>query len=135
MATPEPKIPLPKGWSNHVQLAVLHVVALARTAITAVRGSVAQTGSSLERLRAELDAALEENALLREELRLKDLRMSRVRSRRRPHFRPVERLAILALRAARGWSKREKNIHQSSPTMPRFVQRRPSLDSARWIRS
>jgi len=105
--TTEPKISLPKGWSQHVQLAILHVVALARTAITAARGCVAKTGSSAELLRAELDAAHEENTLLREEIRLKDLRMSRVPSRRRPHFRPIERLVILALRAARGWSKRE----------------------------
>ncbi len=33
--------------------------------------------------------------------------MSRVRPRRRPHYRAVERMAILELRAARGWSRRQ----------------------------
>ena len=42
---------------------------------------------------------------LREELSLKDLRMGRVKPRRRPHYRGVERLRTLALKAARGWSK------------------------------
>ena len=103
----ETKIPLPKGWSKHVQLAIVHVVSLARVALVAARGRVAEDGSIADRLRAELDAAREEIALLREEMRLKDLRMSRVPTRRRPYFRPAERLAILQLRAARGWSKRE----------------------------
>jgi hypothetical protein len=45
-----------------------------------------------------------ELALLREELRIKDARMERVPPHRRPHYPAVERLAILELRAARGWS-------------------------------
>ncbi len=89
--TTEPKVPLPKGWSKHIQLAILHVVALARVAITAARGRVEKNGSSTERQRAELDAAHEENARLREELRLKDLRMGRVPSRRRPRRSRVSR--------------------------------------------
>jgi len=43
-------------------------------------------------------------ALLREELRIKDARMERVPPRHRPHYSAIERLAILELRAARGWS-------------------------------
>ena len=43
-------------------------------------------------------------ALLREELRIKDARLERVPPHRRPHYPAVERLAILELRAARGWS-------------------------------
>src|SRR5207249_9976980 len=42
--------------------------------------------------------------LLREESRIKDVRMDQIRPQRRPHYPPVERLAILELRAARGWS-------------------------------
>jgi transposase InsO family protein len=45
-----------------------------------------------------------EIALLREELRLKDARMAAIRPPRRPHYRPVQRMGILELRAQRGWS-------------------------------
>jgi len=41
---------------------------------------------------------------LGEELRIKDARMERVPPHHRPHYPAVERLAILELRAARGWS-------------------------------
>jgi transcriptional regulator with XRE-family HTH domain len=47
----------------------------------------------------------EEMLLLKDELRLKDARMSRIPAQRRPHHLPTERLAILELRAARGWSQ------------------------------
>ena len=42
--------------------------------------------------------------MLRSELELKDARMARIAAERRPHYAPDERLAILTLRAARGWS-------------------------------
>jgi len=35
---------------------------------------------------------------------IKDARMERLPAQRRPHYPPIERLAILELRAARGWS-------------------------------
>jgi putative transposase len=37
-------------------------------------------------------------------MRLKDARMARIAAHRRPFYQPTERLAILELRAARGWS-------------------------------
>lgn len=43
-------------------------------------------------------------SLLREELRLKDTRIAQIAPQRRPHYGPVERMAVLELRAARGWS-------------------------------
>src|SRR5262249_17949111 len=50
------------------------------------------------------DQLQQEVALLREEIRIKDARMARIPPGRRPHYQPVERLAILELRAARSWS-------------------------------
>jgi len=41
---------------------------------------------------------------LREELRIKDARMASIPAHQRPFYRPPERLAILELKAARGWS-------------------------------
>jgi transposase-like protein len=45
-----------------------------------------------------------EIVLLREELDTKDGRWGRLSSRRRPHYTPVQRLRILQVKAARGWS-------------------------------
>jgi transposase InsO family protein len=42
--------------------------------------------------------------LLREEMRIKDFRMAQIPPQKRPRYRPQERMAILELRAARGWS-------------------------------
>ena len=51
------------------------------------------------RLKAELDRANQDIALLREEVRIKDARMARIDPHRRPHYPPVEWLAVLQLRA------------------------------------
>lgn len=74
-------IPLPKNWPRRVRLA-----------------------EENNRLRQEI-------ALLRQELRIKDARMKRISPRRRPHYPPVGRLAILELRATRGWSLAETARH------------------------
>ena len=107
MASKPPNIPLPKAWSSHIKSGILHVISLARVALVAASGRAAQSRMAHIRLRAELAEARREISQLEEELRLKDLRMSRVRPRRRPHYRAVERMAILELRAARGWSRRQ----------------------------
>ena len=56
------------------------------------------------RLKEEINRLQNEILLLREESRIKDARMVQIPRQRRPHYPPVERLAILQLRAARGWS-------------------------------
>jgi transposase len=53
---------------------------------------------------AELEQAPGEIALLREELDIKEARWSRVSSRKRPHYTPIQRMRFLQLKAARGWS-------------------------------
>lgn len=96
----KPTIRLPRQWPRHVKAGMIHAIALASTAIVAARGRVA----GRHRLRAELDRANEEIALLREELDIKDGRWRRSRTRRRPHYSPEQRMRILQLRAARGWT-------------------------------
>ena len=59
------------------------------------------------RLAGECEQLRQEVSLLREELRIKDARMARIPPRKRPHFPPCERLAILLLRASRGWTVAE----------------------------
>ncbi len=99
-----PKIPLPRGWKQHVRSAVLHIISLTQYATVYTRSWAADSTNSRVRLKAELDRANQENALLREEMRIKDARTERIDPHRRPHYPPVERMAILQLRAARGWS-------------------------------
>ena len=100
-------IRLPKAWPKSVRSAIVHVIALGRTAILYARGKAANTPLAAARLRAKLDSASAEISMLREELRIKDALMETLDPRRRPHYRPTERMSIIELRAARGWSLAE----------------------------
>ncbi len=99
-----PGILLPHGWTASVKSAVIHTIALARYAITYTRSWAAECPNARVRLRAENDRLKEQVALLREELRIKDVRMAAISPHRRPQYPPTERMAILELKAARGWS-------------------------------
>ena len=70
---------------------------------------VGQTNCSNQRVRlkAELDRAREQIALQEEEIRIKDARMACIPPNRRPTYPPTERMAILELKAARGWSLKQ----------------------------
>lgn len=91
----------PRGWTKSVNSAVLQVISLAQFSLTVARGqTIGKQGGRnvvVDRLRQEL-------ALLEEEHRLLRDRFGRLAPHKRPHYTPVERLAILELRAARGWS-------------------------------
>lgn len=93
-------IPLPSDWPKHAKSGLLQAISLASVTLSYARGRA--TGRKA--LRARLDQAESETALLREELDIKDGRWSRSKSRRRPHYTPVQRMRILQLRAARGWT-------------------------------
>ncbi len=99
-----PRIPLPKSWPRHVKSAVLHTISLAHYVIVRARGRAAGSTGSQDRLLAENERLSEECALLHEEIRIKDLRMAQIPPHKGPRYRPQERMAILELRAARGWS-------------------------------
>ena len=97
-------IPLPKKWPEHIKSAVIHTISLATTAFTVTYGWISQKTNKLARILAELDIAKREIALLKEEIRLKDKRFRRLSPRRRPYYSSIQRLQILQLKAARGWS-------------------------------
>ena len=97
-------IPLPKGWPRRVRSAVIHAISLAHYSLTATRSWAANSLNARVQLKQENDRLRQELALLLEELRIKDARMDHIPAQRRPHYPPIERLAILELRAARGWS-------------------------------
>jgi len=97
-------LPLPRGWPRRVRSAVVHVISLARTSLALTQGWASESMNHQLRRQAEDDRLLQEIQLLREEIHLKDARMEQIEPHRRPYYPPAARLAILELRAARGWS-------------------------------
>ena len=95
---------LPKGWPARIRSSTVQAISLAHFSLTFARGVAANSINRRMRLQVEVDRLRQETALLREEIRIKDVRMELVPPQRRPHYPPVERLAILELRAARGWN-------------------------------
>lgn len=101
-------IPLPKGWSKTARHAVLNVIGIVRVAMLAGREYLIQQGdvptAHIHRLKTEV-------ALLREELRILGSRWARIDPQRRPQYSAVERMAVMELRAMRGWSNAETARH------------------------
>lgn len=96
-------IPLPKGWPCRGRSAVIQVISLAHYSLIVTRSWAANSWNARVRLKQGNERLRQELALLHEETRIKDARMTRIPAHRRPHYLPTERLAILELRAARGW--------------------------------
>src|SRR5213594_5101723 len=97
-------LPLPRGWPRRVRSAVVQVISLARTSLALTQGWASESMNGQLRRRVEGDRLQGEIQLLREEIRIKDARMEQIEAHKRPHYPPTARLAILELRAARGWS-------------------------------
>ena len=98
------RLPLPRDWTSSVKFAVVQAISLASVAPTIAR-SRAAGGDRERRLQGQVDAADTEIALLREELNIKDARWSRLHSRRRPHYTPIQRMRILQVKATRRWNR------------------------------
>ncbi len=96
-----PPLPLPKNWTQKVRSAAVHAIALARLALTTALGQANSADPGSVRIARLTDEFL----LIKEEMRIKDGRMAGIHAQRRPDYLPFERLAILQLRAARGWSQ------------------------------
>lgn len=113
-----PEIPLLKSWGTHVKSALLHIIALAQYALTYSRSWAADSTNQRVRLKADNDRLTQEVAQLREEIRIKDARMAQLHPQRRPHYPPTARMAILELRASRGWSLEQaaKSLTRPSAT-------------------
>src|SRR5206468_5787202 len=99
-----PRVPLPPHWPRRVRSAVVHTISLAQTSLTQARSVAANSLNARIRLQEEINRLRQEILLLREESRIKDSRMEQIPAHRRPHYPPIERLAILEHRAARSWS-------------------------------
>lgn len=103
----QPEIPLPKGWHRYVRSAMLHVISLAQYATVYTRSWAIESLNGRVRLKAEKDQMLQELSWEREASRIRDARMARIPALRRPHYLPTERIVILELRAARGWTLKQ----------------------------
>ena len=66
---------LPKAWPKNVRVAVLHVIALAHTAIVQARSIALNSSDARTRPAGDLQGALDEIAMLEEELRIKNGRI------------------------------------------------------------
>jgi putative transposase len=95
---------LPTHWTRSVKTALIQVMSLAHYALVYTRGRPVQSSNGHVRHSAKTDQLAQEIVLLREEIRIKDARLARIPPAARPHYQPTERLAILELRALRGWS-------------------------------
>ena len=98
------RIRAPNSWKQHVRSGVLQVISLAQYAAVYTRAWAVDSVNTRIRLKAENDRMTQEMALLAEQIRVKDARMASIDPHRRPHYRPTERMAILELKATRGWS-------------------------------
>ena len=117
MKSPHPELSslaLPRGWPAQVKTSLLSAISMAHLALVHTCGWAAESVNPRLRRAAELQRAQAEVALLREELRIKDGRMQAVPAQRRPHYPPIERMAILELKAARGWSLAQAEIGRAS---------------------
>ena len=93
-----------EDWPRRVRSAIIHTISLAQISLIHARSVTANSINARIRLKTDIDRLRQEILLLREEMRIKDSRVEQIPAQRRPHYPPVERLAILELRAARHWS-------------------------------
>src|SRR5690606_3287045 len=121
----EDRIPLPPGWSKLAQRGLLNVVAAARLALLQVLSGFENGRVSEARLLAQNERLKERVAQLETELSIKDNRMGRLPVAKRPHYPPEERLRILLLRAATGWSLTQtaKRFLLSPQTIANWMKR------------
>lgn len=99
-----PEIALPKQWSAAIKAGCVQAVAMAHYALVHARAFGENSPLADVRRAAQIERLEAEVALLREELRIKDVRLGRIAPAKRPHYPPEERMAILQLKAARAWS-------------------------------
>ncbi|MDP7301516.1 MAG: hypothetical protein QGG09_00345, partial [Pirellulaceae bacterium] len=101
---------------------MLNVIGIVRIAMLAGREALIKDGDMKEARIHQLES---EVAMLREELRINGSRMQRIAPHRRPQYAAVERMAILELRAMRGWNKVEtaRRFFVSDDTVRAWLRR------------
>ena len=77
---------------------------MAKYALVYNGGWAADSPSRRIRDKATINQQAARIELLVEQMRIKDARNGRVEPRQRPHYTPLERMAILEMKAAQNWS-------------------------------
>ncbi len=130
-------LPIPKGWTEQINAAILQAISLARHCLVSVAGRMADGPKANERFVADKERLQHEVLPLQRELRLKDARMARVPAQRRPHYSTTERLEILQLRAARGWNMAQtaRRFLVSPATVSSWMGRLDEAEGAGLVRA
>jgi hypothetical protein len=117
--------PQHQTWSKAAHRSVLHAISVAATALTHAWSRAASSRQALTGRAAQADRLRTEIALLSEELSLKDERWGRIHPHRRPHYGPVQRMRILELCTARGWSNLQtaERFHVTEETIASWMRR------------
>lgn len=125
MDTPPFDVPIPKHWNEHLKSAFICAVSLAHRAFIVALTPCLNSVIDRNRLQAEILLLRSELELFKEEMRIKDARSSRVAAQARPHYRPSERIAILAVKAARTWSldQASRAFQVTDSTIANWMQR------------
>jgi transposase InsO family protein len=94
------KSTLPKRWPRRIKSASLHVFGVLRVQLAMLRAKASDEvrwDLRADAREAYVRVLVEENAILRR-------RLASIDPRKRPHYAPEDRLKILELRAANGWT-------------------------------
>ncbi len=104
---------------------MLHVISLAQFALAYTRGWAVNSQVARVRLKAENDRLRQQAARLTAEIRIKDARMRRIPALARPHYFPTDRMSILEVHAAHGWSMQQTAdaFLVSAPTIASWMKR------------
>ena len=112
---------LPQCWPRRVRSVAVHAISLADLAFTRTLNWAADSLNARLRRQAEVERLQQGISLLREEIRIKEARMKQIEPHRRPFYPPTALLAILKLRAARGWSLAQTPGPSSCPPHRRLL--------------
>jgi putative transposase len=105
MSDPVVAAPLPRSWRQGVKRAVIEAMSISAAAFNINLGRWFDSPVPQAREEAEKERLRVEVELLKEELRIKDARLARMPPGTGPRYEPADRMAILELRAQRGWTQ------------------------------
>jgi len=107
-------IPIPENWPPLIRQAMLHAISLAHVSIVCSWSRAADSAVRNARLTAKIDKLETELARKENQLRIIAERFRRVPAKKRPYYQPMERMDILAHKAACGWNlKQTANAFQT----------------------